>query len=99
MVCYFAQFFPEEADNETWNVSFPDLPGCLTCGRGLKQAMANAIDALSGSLSIARTEGIEIADPSDMATAISKAKVEMEEAGVIASQGVIYLLVPAWLDI
>lgn len=26
-------------------VSFPELPGCLTCGQSLESALANALDA------------------------------------------------------
>lgn len=99
MYCYFAQFLPEDDKPDTWNVMFPDLPGCLTCGNGLKQAMANAIDALGGYISIAKSEGLEIAGPSDMAIAIAKARKETLDAGIKSSHPPLYLLVPAWPDI
>ncbi len=36
-----------EKENEYYNVSFPDLPGCLTFGSGQKQAFILAEDALA----------------------------------------------------
>lgn len=99
MVCYFAQFMPEKDKLDTWNVSFPDLPGCLSCGTGLKQAMANSIDALGGYISVASANGIAIVEPSDMETAIAKAQAENEEEDFDPAHPPLYFLVPAWPDI
>ena len=44
---YPAVFEPEEGG---YNVSFPDLPGCLTCGDNLEDALFMAEDALRGYL-------------------------------------------------
>lgn len=96
MFCYFAQFLPEDDDTDIWNISFPDLPGCLSCGRGLKQAMANAIDALEGYLSVAKKEGMPIAKPSDFATAVVKAQTEDNENEPKPGHAPLFLLVPAW---
>ncbi len=35
----------EDQDEGGYVVSFPDLPGCLTCGETVEQAMENAVDA------------------------------------------------------
>lgn len=35
----------EDRDEGGYMVSFPDLPGCLTCGETPEQAMRNAVDA------------------------------------------------------
>ena len=34
-----------DVDEGGYVVSFPDLPGCLTCGQSLESALANALDA------------------------------------------------------
>ncbi|MCY1590387.1 type II toxin-antitoxin system HicB family antitoxin [Staphylococcus pettenkoferi] len=39
-----------EEEKEYFNVSFPDLPGVLTYGKGIKEAVENAQDALNGAL-------------------------------------------------
>ena len=35
----------EDKDEGGYVVSFPDLPGCITCGETIESAVANAIDA------------------------------------------------------
>jgi len=44
-------------------VSFPDLPGCLSCGDTVEQAVANGTDAKRAWLEAALEEGIEIPEP------------------------------------
>ncbi len=44
-------------------VTFPDLPGCITCGETLEAAVGNASDAKRAWLEAALEEGIEIAKP------------------------------------
>ena len=43
-------------------VSFPELPGCITCGETIESAIANAMDAKKAWLEAALEQGIEIAD-------------------------------------
>ena len=43
-------------------VSFPELPGCITCGETIESAIANAMDAKKTWLEAALEQGIEIAD-------------------------------------
>lgn len=38
-------------------VSFPELPGCLTCGQTLENALANALDAKKAWLEAALEDG------------------------------------------
>lgn len=40
--------------------SFPELPGCITCGETIEDAVANALDAKKAWLEAAIEEGIEI---------------------------------------
>ena len=49
MICYPAVIEYDRAD-DAYNVSFPDLPGCLTFGRTLDEAKENAREALSAYL-------------------------------------------------
>lgn len=41
-------------------VSYPDLPGCITCGKTMESAIANALDAKKSWLEAALEEGVEI---------------------------------------
>lgn len=47
-------------------VTFPELPGCITCGETLESAVSNASDAKRAWLETALSEGIQIARPDDL---------------------------------
>lgn len=47
-------------------VSFPDLPGCITCGETVADAVASAADAKRAWLEAALEEGIVIHEPDDL---------------------------------
>ena len=44
-------------------VSYPDLPGCITCGETVENAVANALDAKKAWFEAALEEGVEIHEP------------------------------------
>lgn len=44
-------------------VSFPELPGCITCGQTLENALANALDAKKAWLETALEDGLVIQEP------------------------------------
>lgn len=50
---FFALFHPDE---EGYSISFPDLPGCLTCGENMSDALYMAKDALEGHLIVLEDE-------------------------------------------
>lgn len=47
-------------------VSFPDLPGCITCGGTIEDAAANGEDAKKAWLEAALAEGIAIPEPDSL---------------------------------
>ena len=42
---YYAIF---EKDEDGYSISFPDLPGCLTCAKDIEEALKMAKDVLEG---------------------------------------------------
>lgn len=52
-----------DRDEGGFVVSFPDLPGCMTCGNTIEDAVANAEDAKRAWLEAALEDGIEIQEP------------------------------------
>lgn len=46
----------EDKDEGGFVVSFPDLPGCITCGETVESAVANAMDAKKEWLAVALEE-------------------------------------------
>ncbi len=53
----------EDRDEGGFVVSYPDLPGCITCGETVEKAVANAADAKRAWIEAALEEGIEINEP------------------------------------
>jgi len=55
-----------DADEGGYAVSFPELPGCLSCGDTMEAAVANAQDAKRAWLEAAIEEKIKIEEPDDL---------------------------------
>ena len=47
-------------------VTYPDLPGCITCGETIESAVANAADAKQAWIAAALEEGIKIQEPDSL---------------------------------
>ena len=67
----------EDKDEGGYVVSYPDLPGCITCGETIEAAVANAVDAIEAAVAnavdakkawieAALEEGIEIHEPDNL---------------------------------
>lgn len=54
----------EDKEEGGFVVSFPELPGCITCGNTIEKAIENAKDAKSEWFSAAIEQGIDIQEPS-----------------------------------
>ena len=53
----------EEEEGKAVGVWFPDLPGCVSAGDTLDEAMANAAEALSLWVDVAQEHGQKIPSP------------------------------------
>lgn len=53
-----------EKEGNFYNVSFPDLPGCLTFGESMSEALHMAQDALEGYLIVLEDDQEDIPSPS-----------------------------------
>ena len=56
----------KDPDEGGFVVSFPDLPGCITCGETLEAAVANAADAKRAWLQAALEEGLPVREPDNL---------------------------------
>ncbi len=56
----------EDKDEGGFVVSYPDLPGCITCGETVEKAVANALDAKREWMEAALEEGIKINEPDSL---------------------------------
>ena len=53
----------EDKDEGGFVVSYPDLPGCITCGETVENAVANALDAKKTWFEAALEERVKIHEP------------------------------------
>ena len=56
----------EDKDEGGFVVSYPDLPGCITCGETVESAVANALDAKKAWIEAALENGVEIHEPDSL---------------------------------
>ena len=61
---YPAVFYPYSDGSGGYVVEFPDLPGCVTGGKDLEEAIEMAIDAASGWILDELEEGNSVPRPS-----------------------------------
>lgn len=62
---YRLELIPD-IDEGGFVASYPELPGCLTCGETVESAIANANDAKRAWLKAALADGVEIAEPDSL---------------------------------
>ncbi len=62
---YRMEIVPDKEEGG-YAVTFPELPGCMTCGENLESAVSNAEDAKKAWLEAAMEEGQEIPRPDDL---------------------------------
>ena len=56
----------EDRDEGGFVVTFPELPGCITCGETIEAAVTNAMDAKKVWLEAAIEEGLDIYEPDSL---------------------------------
>ena len=94
----------EDADEGGFVVSFPELPGCLTCGETVETAIKNAVDAKKVWCEAAIEEEIEIHEPDSLEEYSGQFKLRMPRSlhrslvehskreGISMNQYCVYLL-------
>jgi len=60
---------PLSEDEGGYLIEFPDLPGCMSDGETIEEAITNGIDAMRGWIEAMRAEGHPIPAPSRSAVA------------------------------
>ncbi len=78
---YMSKFYRMEIIEDTeeggYVVSYPDLPGCITCGETIEQAIANSVDAKRAWFEAALEEEIEIHEPGSLEQYSGQFKLRM----------------------
>lgn len=66
MAAHYKMEIEQDADEGGYVVSFPDLPGCITCSDTLEGAIAAAEDAKQEWITAAIEEGIDVPLPNSL---------------------------------
>ena len=94
----------EDRNEGDFVVSYPDLPGCITCGETVESAVANAQDAKRAWLEAALEDGIPIQEPDDLESYSGQFKLRIPKSlhksltehakreGISMNQYCVYLL-------
>ncbi len=94
----------EDKDEGGYVVSYPDLPGCITCGETVESAVANALDAKRAWIEAALEDGREIYEPDSLEDYSGQFKLRMPRSlhrllaehskreGISMNQYCVYLL-------
>ncbi len=94
----------EDKEEGGFTVAYPDLPGCITCGATIDDALANACDAKKAWLEAAIEDGIEIHEPGSLENYSGQFKIRMPKSlhrtlaehshteGISMNQYCVYLL-------
>ena len=73
---YYAVF---EKDKDGYSISFPDLPGCLTCAKDIEEALKMAKDVLEGYMLISEEDN----DPIEPASSYKELNKNLEDNQVL----------------
>ena len=94
----------EDKEEGGFVVSYPELPGCVTCGETIESAIANAQDAKKAWLEAAIADGIKIQEPDDLENYSGQFKLRIprslhkslaehsQQEGISMNQYCVYLL-------
>ena len=108
MKLFYHAYFSPLQNSEGFCVTFPDLPGCVTQGHSLPEALENAIDAASGWVldeledgnpapKASPRENIKIAESGDFVNLIAlDIDAYAEKFGTKAVRK--NCTIPAWMD-
>ena len=69
-----------DMDEGGFVISYPDLPGCLSSGETVEQAIANAADAKKAWLEAAIEDGITIPEPDSLDEYSGQFKLRMPKS-------------------
>ena len=70
----------EDREEGGFIVSYPGLPGCITCGETMESALANAIDAKKAWFEAALEENIKIHQPDSLEDCYGQLKLRIPQS-------------------
>lgn len=80
----YIAFIHKEPDS-VYGVSFPDLPGCISAGETIDDAVQNAVEALSGHVRMMEADADPIPEPRDFDAIMADPELAQEREGAMTT--------------
>ncbi|MDN2579489.1 type II toxin-antitoxin system HicB family antitoxin [Aquibium sp. ELW1220] len=80
----YIAFIHKEPDS-VYGVSFPDLPGCISAGDTIDEAVQNAVEALAGHVRMLESDGDPVPAPRDFDAIMSDPDLEEDRQGAMTT--------------
>lgn len=80
---YYVALLDPEADGSAYTVTFPDLPGCISCGNNVEEAVGMATEALALHLEGMVADGEALPPPTPLELVKRPQKLEQAFAVLI----------------
>lgn len=78
----YIAFIHKDPDS-VYGVSFPDVPGCISAGDTLDEAVRNAVEALSGHVRVLEAEGDPVPAPRDFDAIMADSELAEDREGAM----------------
>jgi predicted RNase H-like HicB family nuclease len=80
----YIAFIHKEPDS-VYGVSFPDMPGCISAGDTIDEAVRNAVEALSGHVRMLEADGDPVPAPRDFDAIMNDPHLAEDRDGVMTT--------------
>ncbi|MFN3546596.1 MAG: type II toxin-antitoxin system HicB family antitoxin [Mesorhizobium sp.] len=80
----YIAFVHKEPDS-VYGVSFPDLPGCISAGETIDDAVSNAVEALAGHVRMLEADGDLVPAPRDFDAIMADPELEEDRQGAMTT--------------
>jgi predicted RNase H-like HicB family nuclease len=80
----YIAFIHKEPDS-VYGVSFPDLPGCISAGETIDEAVQNAVEALAGHVRMLEADGDPVPAPRDFDALMADPDLEEDRLGAMTT--------------
>jgi predicted RNase H-like HicB family nuclease len=80
----YIAFIHKDPDS-IYGVSFPDMPGCISAGDTIDEAVRNAVEALSGHVRMLEADGDSVPPPRDFDAIMSDPELAEDRDGAMTT--------------
>jgi predicted RNase H-like HicB family nuclease len=80
----YIAFIHKDPDS-VYGVSFPDVPGCISAGDSIDEAVRNAVEALSGHVRMLEADGDRVPPPRDFDAIMNDPDIAEDREGAMTT--------------